>query len=378
MSLIPFPSASAPASPTPASAPTTWQEALSSSFSEEARATVMRQTHPNHIVDAIEAAAKKEPEAIIAFDAAVADTDWFTPSHRARIAHVAGNALALTDVEAALRAHERGCALLVADGKGQTAEMSYGLARRVHRLVALDRLDDAIDVAGALRALPSCSTDGWVRNRYWEACVITGKRLVHDAHLRLDDGRSLCTTALTLTTFLPTAYTFTARLELMNVIALAARKAKDFDAAHAMCLRVMAFASSDLDDAPKEEVSWGILEGAFVGFLRQRPDDIVVFADGIAALGPLHDNDVHYTTVLRAEACVMQQKFDEAAALLARVRRVEEQWIEVAHEGALMRLANARGDVDGARRIAEGIIDRFSEVHSCADEVVRARVVLSL
>jgi hypothetical protein len=326
----------------------------------------------------------KEYSALVAFEQTLrTEALGFSSNELARLANIAGNAYAnLKQPELSLARHEfAGDMLRASDGslppniKGaQLEQFSYSLGQRVRRLVWLQRLDDARTVLEELRSLEQLTTDSWTRNRFWESSLVIAYKL-RDDNLS-EQVLVLTKAALAIPMFEPNDYTRSAELQLLNLTAQALRKLNRLDEAHEYCLLTMGFARPGRTLNDRDEIAWGILEGAFIGRLRVRPNDTLKFVDGLKPLLPLPDEDLQYAAVLRADAMISLDQLIPASQVLAEIKGVTPSWIESALMCTQARLAFESGQHEQAAELAQVLIDRFATDENCSDEVERAKLML--
>jgi hypothetical protein len=338
------------------------------------------------LVRVLEDGATGERDALIDFQQHMSAEKLNVMEHNlalAQLANLAGNAEAKE--QRALRSlelHEHASQLLSPNGTApgaqssyeEVATLSYALAQRIRRLVSLNRFEESISLVNAFSTFPQLTTNGRARNRFWEATLLTANGLMDEA--QFSSALELTQRALTLSTFEGTEYTFLAQLQLLAASALAARKSNRLDIAHDACVRVVSLKHADLTENEYDEVSWALLEGAYIGKLRKRTDDTTFFLDALDTLAPLHPDDTTYSAILRAEVAIAKSDFSHAEKHLAPLHTFGLPWIEAAFYAARARLDFSRGEISSAKVWAKRVLSDFETADDCQEAVQFARQLL--
>ncbi len=365
-------------------------KAATSTFSPKLRRQFLQifkridETHLAHL-DAIDLVkTSKEYAAVITFVETLGTDDLgFSVSQRANLENIAGNAHAnLKQPELSLARHELATNMLRGESEvfspeatGEYLEQfAYALCQRVRRLVGLKRLAQAGQIVDELASLKQVTSDFWTRNRFWEASVLLANALRDDD--RFEAVLACVKGALAIPMFSPNEYSRKAQPELFNLAALSLRKLKRLDEAHSYCLQTLALARGGLKPTDRDEIAWGILEGAFVSRQRAQPADSLKYIEGLAWLESLHEGDAQYAEVLRADAMISLGQLTQAAEILARVTQATEPWIEASLICTQARLAFELGKHEQAVELATLVIKKFTSDKNSEDEVERANLIL--
>jgi tetratricopeptide (TPR) repeat protein len=327
----------------------------------------------------------KDHSALVGFEATLQnDNLGFDVEQQARLANVAGIAYAnLGEPELSLGRHQHAYTLIKGDAQvlpssvdGQALwHFCQALSLRVRRLVGLQRLAEAEVVVDELGQLEQIKTDGWARNRFWEATALL-VRLLRDLK-RSEDVVTRVQTALVIPMTGHSTYGYQVHAELLNFLAQAQRILRRFDDAHATCLQMLALARPAMADAVREEVIWGLLEGAFIGRQSMQPHNTLLFVDGLQKLLPITDEDEQYAAMLRADALISLEQLSLAQHVLLGVRDNHSPWLESARLCIAARLAFAMGHIDRGLGFANDLIERFASDADCEDEVALATAMLN-